>query len=122
MQSITLYANNAVYAKVCFATVSYTHLDYIVGLYAVAAVLAGMVVLAGIFMITGSINSNVAQRTSCLLYTSRRHEDAQKDEGAVLAVFGDLAAVHQPPLKGVVDRIEQALSLIHILWRAVLLQ
>lgn len=38
--------------------------DYIVGLYAVAAVLAGMVVLAGIFMITGSINSNVAQRTS----------------------------------------------------------
>ena len=35
--------------------------DYIVGLYAVAAVLAGMVVLAGIFMITGSINSNVAQ-------------------------------------------------------------
>lgn len=38
--------------------------DYIVGIYAVAAVLAGMVVLAGIFMITGSINSNVAQRTS----------------------------------------------------------
>ena len=38
--------------------------DYIVGLYTVAAVLAGMVVLAGIFMITGSINSNVAQRTS----------------------------------------------------------
>ena len=38
--------------------------DYIVGLYAVAAVLAGMVVLAGTFMITGSINSNVAQRTS----------------------------------------------------------
>lgn len=41
-----------------------TNSDYIAGLYAVAAVLAGMVVLAGIFMITGSINSNVAQRTS----------------------------------------------------------
>lgn len=38
--------------------------DYIVGLYTVAAVLADIVVLAGIFMITGSINSNVAQRTN----------------------------------------------------------
>ena len=37
--------------------------EYIVGMYMVAAVLADMVVLAGIFMIAGSINSNVAQRT-----------------------------------------------------------
>lgn len=37
---------------------------YIIGLYLVAAVLAGMVVLAGIFMIAASLNSNVVQRTS----------------------------------------------------------
>lgn len=37
---------------------------YIADMYVVAAVLAGMVILAGIFMIAGSINSNVAQRTS----------------------------------------------------------
>ena len=38
--------------------------SYIVGLYAVAAVLAVVVMLAGVFMIAGSINSNVLQRTS----------------------------------------------------------
>lgn len=37
--------------------------SYILGLYTVAAVLAGLVLLAGVFMIAGSINSNVAQRT-----------------------------------------------------------
>ncbi len=37
--------------------------SYILGLYAVAAVLAGMVLLAGIFMITASLNSTVSQRT-----------------------------------------------------------
>ncbi len=36
---------------------------YIVGLYGVAAVLVVMVVLAGVFMISGSLNSNVAERT-----------------------------------------------------------
>lgn len=38
--------------------------SYITGLYLVAAVLAGMVVLAGVFMIAASLNSNVLQRTS----------------------------------------------------------
>lgn len=37
--------------------------SYMVGLYAVAAILAVMVMLAGVFMIAGSINSNVLQRT-----------------------------------------------------------
>lgn len=37
--------------------------SYILGLYAVAAVLAGMVLLAGIIMITASLNSTVSQRT-----------------------------------------------------------
>ena len=37
----------------------------------------------------------------------RRHQDTQKDKRAILAVFGDLSAVHQPPLKGVVDRIKK---------------
>ena len=37
--------------------------NYIVGLYGVAAVLVVMVVLAGVFMISGSLNSNVAERT-----------------------------------------------------------
>lgn len=37
--------------------------SYMVGLYLVAAVLAVMVMLAGVFMIAGSINSNVLQRT-----------------------------------------------------------
>lgn len=38
--------------------------SYILGLYMVAAVLAVMVLLAGIFMIAASLNSNVLQRTS----------------------------------------------------------
>lgn len=38
--------------------------SYIWGLYTVAAVLALMVLLAGVFMIAGSINSNVLQRTN----------------------------------------------------------
>lgn len=36
---------------------------YILGLYGVAAVLAVLIVLAGVFMIAGSLNSNVAERT-----------------------------------------------------------
>ena len=36
---------------------------YILGLYFVAAVLAALVVIAGIFMITASMNSNIARRT-----------------------------------------------------------
>ena len=38
--------------------------SYILGLYMVAAVLAVMVLLAGVFMIATSLNSNVLQRTS----------------------------------------------------------
>ncbi|MCI7261912.1 MAG: ABC transporter permease [Clostridiaceae bacterium] len=38
--------------------------SYILGLYMVAAVLAVMVILAGVFMIAASLNSNVMQRTS----------------------------------------------------------
>lgn len=38
--------------------------SYIKGLYTVAAVLAAMVLLAGVFMIAASLNSNIMQRTS----------------------------------------------------------
>ena len=37
--------------------------SYLMKFYLVAAVLAGLVVIAGIFMITASMNSNIAQRT-----------------------------------------------------------
>ncbi len=37
--------------------------DYVVGLYSIAAVLVMLVVLAGIFMISGSMNTTVAERT-----------------------------------------------------------
>lgn len=37
--------------------------NYIVGLYGIAALLVLLVILAGIFMISGSLNSNVAERT-----------------------------------------------------------
>jgi len=68
--------------------------DYIVGLYAVAAVLAGMVVLAGIFMITGSINSNVVQRTS--YYGMLRCLGAGKNQVRMLVRLEALCAWHQP--------------------------
>lgn len=38
--------------------------SYMIRLYVVAAILAGIVICAGILMITGSMNSNIAQRTS----------------------------------------------------------
>lgn len=37
--------------------------SYVVGLYAVGAVLVALVVLAGVFMISGSMNTNIAERT-----------------------------------------------------------
>ncbi len=50
--------NIALLAATGFSTNS-----YILGLYFVAAVLAALILLAGVFMIAGSLNSNVAERT-----------------------------------------------------------
>ena len=85
--------------------------DYIVGLYAVAAVLAGMVVLAGIFMITGSINSNVAQRTSYYGTVSYTH----------LLTENYFAGDKRAALVGADDAILQIFFLLYLLYHEMLL-
>lgn len=77
--------------------------DYIVGLYGIAAVLMILVILAGVLMISGSMNSNITERTQyfgmlrCIGTGKRQIEHLVRREAlnwcTVAIPAGELAAV-----------------------------